>query len=125
MAEEEYLYQRLSYEVIGAAIEVHKTLGPGLPENVYQKAFERELTLRMIPFESEREIIVEYKGTSIAKFYLDLVVADKIVVELKALEKLAPVHESQLLTYLAASKLRLGLLFNFGEDTVRTKRLVR
>ena len=96
-----------------------------MPENVYQKAFERELTLRMIPFESEREIIVEYKGTSIAKFYLDLVVDDKIVVELKALEKLAPVHESQLLTYLAASKLRLGLLFNFGEDTVRTKRLVR
>lgn len=124
MARQDLLYERLSYEVIGAAIKMHKIIGPGLPENVYQKAFERELSLRRIPYSSQHQIDIEYKGEIIATYHLDLVVDNKIVVEHKAVDALAPVHDSQVLTYLAASKLRLGLLLNFGQTKIQTKRIV-
>lgn len=122
---EEYLYQELSHRVIGAAIEVHKTLGPGFPEQIYQAALERELTLSHIPYTAQQEVKVSYKGAVIATYYLDLVADGKIVLELKALSNLAPVHESQLIAYLKASGLRLGLLFNFGRQKLQTKRIIR
>ena len=87
--------------IIGAAIEVHRALGPGLLESAYEECLCRELTLRRVPFERQRQLPVEYKGLRLECSYrLDLVVADTVVVELKTVEALLPVHEAQLLTYL-------------------------
>lgn len=118
------IHADLSFAVIGAAMEVHKELGIGYPEKVYHAAFERELSLRGIPFISQQSIPVMYKGAVIAEYFLDLVVDNKIVVELKALSSLVPEHRSQVITYLKASKLPLGLLFNFGEQSLTYKRII-
>jgi GxxExxY protein len=120
----EYLYKELSYEIIGAAMEVHRELGPGFPEAVYQASLEQELDLRKIPFTSQSHVPVKYKGVVVADYYLDLVIDEKIDVELKALSDLAPVHEAQVLAYLKASGLRLGLLFNFGQPSLQTRRII-
>ena len=88
-------------EVIGAAIEVHRILGPGLLENVYEKCLCRELKLRNFPIENQKALAVNYKGVELDCGYrLDIVVPDKLIVELKACEILLPIHEAQLLTYL-------------------------
>jgi len=121
---DDLLYKQLAYDVIGAAMEVHSVLGPGFPEGVYQAAFEQELSLRNIPFVAQQHVQVAYKGTVIADYYLNLVVDGKIDVELKAVSELAPVHQSQVLSYLKASKLRLGLLINFGGTRLHYKRIV-
>lgn len=105
-------------------MEVHRLLGPGFLEEIYQKAFEKELRLRGIPFASQQHIEVFYKGDVIADYYLDLVIDGKIDIELKAVSKLAPVHQAQVLSYLKASRLRLGLLINFGETSLQYKRIV-
>jgi len=118
------IYKELAYSVIGAAMEVHRVLGPGFLEEVYQAALERELALRAVPFERQYHVQVCYKDAAIADYYLDLVVDGKIAVELKAVSQLAPVHDSQVLSYLKASGLRLGLLINFGEQSLRYKRIV-
>ena len=117
------LYKDLAYAVVGAAMEVHSILGPGFTETVYQTALERELTLRRIPFVAQKRIQVWYKDVLVADYYLDLVVDDKIDVELKAVDQLAPVHVSQVLSYLKASGLKLGLLINFGEARLRFQRI--
>lgn len=104
-------------------MEVHSILGPGFTETVYQTALERELTLRRIPFVAQKRIQVCYKDVLVADYYLDLVVDDKIDVELKAVDQLAPVHVSQVLSYLKASGLKLGLLINFGEARLRFQRI--
>ena len=104
----------LSREIIGAAIEVHRRLGPGLLESVYQQCLVRELRLRNIPCLTEVPLRVEYKGLEFDVAYrVDLVVANKVVVELKAVEKVLDVHEAQLLSYLRLQDKRLGLLINF------------
>ncbi|HPV07155.1 MAG TPA: GxxExxY protein [Aggregatilineales bacterium] len=123
-SEQAFLHKELTYAVIGAAMEVHRVLGPGFPEQVYQEALECELTLRHIPFESQRLVRVVYKGRSVADYYLDLVVDGKVVVELKAVGELASVHQSQVISYLKASGLRVGLLLNFGEQRLRYKRVI-
>ncbi len=108
-------YNGLSEQVIGAAIEVHRHLGPGLLESAYQRSLEAELTLRGIPFRSEELLPVEYKGIQLdCSFRVDLLVDDRLLVELKAAESILPVHVAQLLTYLRLYKLRLGLLINFN-----------
>jgi GxxExxY protein len=99
---------------IGAAIEVHKRLGPGLDETLYAAAMWRELTLRGVPFEKEVLVPVEYKGEIIGKKRIDLIVAGKIIVELKVVEILSPLHSAQLRTYLKITRLKLGLLINFN-----------
>lgn len=119
-----YLYKELSYAVIGAAIEVHKELGPGFPEAVYQASLEQELTLREIRYTSQFHIPVRYKNVVVADYYLDLVVDNKIDIELKAVSEPASIHEAQTLTYFKASGLRLGLLFNFGQKSLQTKRII-
>lgn len=124
MAMAEFLYKELSFEIIGAAMEVHNTLRPGFLEEVYQKGLEHELTLRGIPFVGQQHIQVSYKGVMLADYYLDFVVDGKIVVELKAVSELAPVHKAPLISYLRASHLRVGLLFNFGETSLRRERIV-
>jgi GxxExxY protein len=105
----------LSHHVVGAAIEVHRTLGPGLLESAYQECLCRELYLREIPYQRQVELPVEYKGTRLECAYrLDLVIEGLVIVELKSVEAVEPVHEAQLLTYLRLSGIWLGLLINFN-----------
>jgi GxxExxY protein len=103
-----------SGKVIGAAIEVHKNLGPGLLESAYHACLCRELELRGIPFQRQLMMALEYKGLRVENAYkIDVLIAGTVVVELKAVEAIDPVHEAQLLTYLRLSSLWLGLLINF------------
>ena len=102
--------------IIGCAIEVHGTLGPGLLESTYEICLCRELNLRGIPFERQVPIPVEYKGVKLDCGYrADLIVGGKILVEVKAVDQLAPIHEAQLLSYLKLGGLKVGLLINFNE----------
>jgi GxxExxY protein len=109
--------------VIGAAIEVHRKLGPGYQESVYEEALCIELSLRGIPFSRQHEVSVAYKGRQVGAGKVDLLVDDSLIVERKAVESLLPGHTGQVLSYLKASDLRLGLLLNFGapvmEDGIR------
>ena len=119
------LHKTESYKIIGVAMEVHKELGPGFLEAVYQEAFELELQRQDIPYEREKLLNVFYKGKKLNKHYsADFVCFDKIVVELKALGELSSNHEAQLLNYLKTSKLKLGLLLNFGTKSLQYKRLI-
>ena len=105
----------LSNIVIGAAIEVHKHLGPGLLESAYHQCLIRELSLKGIAFESEKPIPIEYKGINLdCSYRLDLMIESKLVVELKAVDSILPIHEAQMLTYLRLTGSRLGLILNFG-----------
>lgn len=100
--------------VIGAAIEVHRTIGPGVLESTYHKCLRRELSLRGIPFKSEVKLPLEYKGVILNQAYvIDLLVNEAVVVELKCVSKLLPIHECQLLTYMRLRGLEAGLLINF------------
>ena len=105
----------LTQEIIGAAIEVHRALGPGLLESAYEDCFCAELALRGLPFERQVDMPLNYKGTEVHTGYrIDVLVADTVVVELKAVEKLLPLHEAQLLTYLKLGGWWVGLLINFN-----------
>ncbi|MAU08635.1 MAG: GxxExxY protein [Anaerolineaceae bacterium] len=104
----------LSYEIIGAAIEVHRVLGPGLLESIYESALCVELEHRQIPYECQKEVSVLYKNQHVGVNRLDLLVADRVIVELKAVERLEPVHSAQLMTYMKITNKRLGLLINFN-----------
>jgi len=113
--------------VIGACIEIHKTLGPGLLESAYEECLCHELRLAGLGFERQRPLPVAYKGVQLDCGYrLDVVVENKLVVELKSVEMLAPIHEAQLLTYLKLSGLTVGLLINFNVPVLRRgiKRIV-
>ena len=117
----------LSGEIIGAAIEVHRLLGPGLLESAYELALERELVLRSMSVERQKAVPLEYKGIALGDgFRLDLLVNDQLVVEIKSVESLLPIHEAQLLTYLRLADKRLGLLINFNEKVIKegVKRIV-
>ena len=100
--------------VIGAAIEVHKHLGPGYLESVYEEALAFEFNLRSIPFERQKPVNVSYKGHSVGENRLDFLVGEYLIVELKAVEALGPIHQAQLISYLKAMNLQLGLLINFN-----------
>lgn len=105
----------LTFAVIGAAMEVHRILGPGLLESVYQRSMCHELSLRGILHEPQVRLPVNYKGLDLGDhLVLDILVDDRLVVELKAVDALASVHEAQLLTYLRLSRVRVGLLINFN-----------
>lgn len=105
----------ISKETIGAAIEVHRTLGPGLLESVYQNCLFLEFQSRNIRFKAQAIVPINYKGSLIEKdFVLDFLVEDQIVVELKSVETVLPIHEAQLLTYLKLADKPLGLLINFN-----------
>ncbi|BAY11939.1 GxxExxY protein [Calothrix sp. NIES-2098] len=106
--------ERLAYRVIGAAIEVHQILGPGFLEEVYHKALREEFRIRRIPHESEHSVKVSYKGCPVGEGRLDFLVADFLIVELKAVQNLTPIHEAQVLSYLKMTKYPLALLINFN-----------
>jgi GxxExxY protein len=119
--------KELSGEVIGAAIEVHRLLGPGLLESAYELALERELVLRGLSVERQKSVPLEYKGLALGDgFRLDLLIENCLIVEIKAVDRLLPIHEAQLLTYLRLSSTRFGLLINFNEKVLKAgiKRVV-
>ncbi len=122
----ELLLKEEVYAVIGAAMEVHSELGPGFSEAVYHEALEIELRERGISFESEKSIRIHYKGQLLKKeFFADLVCYVKVLVELKALDALTSKEEAQILNYLKASKMPVGLLINFGsKGNLEWKRFV-
>jgi len=103
----------LAHAVIGAAIEVHRNLGAGFQESVYEKALCVEFKLRGIPFERQRAVQIDYKGHEVGTGVIDLLVEGKLVVELKTVEELLPVHSAQVISYLKAMGAKLGLLLNF------------
>ncbi|MCB0061426.1 MAG: GxxExxY protein [Caldilineaceae bacterium] len=121
------LYQQEVYRFMGAAMEVHHVLGSGFAEPVYHEALAMECGWRGIPFLSEQQLTVTYKGTTLKKYYIaDIVAYDKIIVELKALKELTDKETAQLLNYLKATGFRVGLLINFGSSgKLEWKRLVR
>ena len=120
--ENDMIYPSETYAVIGAAMEVQNELGCGFAELVYHEALNIELGLRGIPFETEKLITITYKGHLLERTYeADLVCYDNIVVELKAVDKLKTEHTSQLLNYLKATNLPLGILINFGEKPLKFK----
>ena len=109
----------LTYKIIGCAMEVYKQLGPGLLECVYEQALKHELNLNNIPVETQVEIRVNYKGVNISEnLRLDLLVDDSVIVELKSVDELKPVHYKQLLTYLRLMDKKVGLLINFNTDNL-------
>lgn len=117
--EEQLRADAWSKQVIGAAIEVHRHLGPGLLESCYGTCLCRELELRQVPFRRQVPLPLEYKGTSVEWAYrIDILVDEILVLELKAVEKLERIHKTQLRTYLRLSNLWLGLLLNFNEETL-------
>lgn len=122
----ELLLKEEVFAIIGAAIEVHKKLGSGFLEPVYQEALEIELAWREVPFQSQYPLTIQYKGRPLRKEYVaDLVCFDQVIVELKALQQLSCREEAQLLNYLKATGLRVGLLINFGSHgKLEWKRMV-
>jgi GxxExxY protein len=114
MTQREYL-KDLVYQVNGAAIEVHRALGPGLLENIYQRCLVHELSLRKIDFKSEVNLPIYYKGAEInASLRCDFIIEDVLVVELKAVETVLPIHKAQLLTYMKLLRKPMGLMLNFN-----------
>ncbi|HKI34892.1 MAG TPA: GxxExxY protein [Gemmataceae bacterium] len=111
--------ERIAYEVIGAAIEVHRHLGPGFLEKIYERALVYELSLRGIHVEPQKDILVPYKDIQIPGQTLDILVCARVILELKAVSELAPIHQAQLLSYLKATGLRLGLLINFNVPVLK------
>jgi GxxExxY protein len=110
----------LTHAIIGAAIEIHRTLGPGLLEAVYEECLAREFTLRSIAFERQKPIPLVYKDLKLECGYrLDFLVSGRIVVEIKSIEAVAPIHESVMLTYLRLSGSQLGLLINFNVPVLK------
>lgn len=107
-------YNEISQEVIGAAIEVHRVLGPGFLESVYEQAMCEEFRLRDLTYSYQQGCIVNYKNVHVGEGRIDILVEHKIVVELKAVEALAPIRTAQVISYLKMMKLPLGLLFNFN-----------
>src|SRR5438876_11944961 len=121
----ELIYKDESFKIIGLCMEVHRELGKGHDEVIYKEALEHECGLHQVPFTRERPFSIQYKSIILPhKYRADFVVFDKILLEAKAVECLTDSHVKQVLNYLAASKLKLGLLVNFGEDSLTWKRVV-
>ncbi len=113
----------ITYAVIGAAMAVHKEIGPGFSEELYQRALAIGLAAEQVTYEREFPINVVFRGVVVGKYELDFVAGQQVVVELKALPALAPVHEQQVIAYLAASGLPVALLINFGATRLEYKRI--
>jgi GxxExxY protein len=119
------IYKKESYTIIGACMEVHGHLGCGFLEAVYQEALNIELQKREIPFEQEKRLKIFYKDHLLSKKYLaDFVCYDKIILEIKAIDKLKAEHMSQVINYLKITNYKLGLLVNFGAESLQYKRVV-
>lgn len=120
-----FIHGELTYTLIGAAMEVHQQLGPGLLESVYQKALAYELQQRHVLFVEQQHLPVWYKQIVVGDFIADFVVEQSLIIEIKAIDKLHPNHIAQTLNYLAITRLNIALLLNFGSISLQYKRLVR
>jgi GxxExxY protein len=118
------LYPDLSYEIMAAVYEVHNQLGPGFTENIYETALVQELKTRGIACERQKTVRITYKGKPIGTYRLDLLVEQKIILEIKAVSALTDAFKAQLVAYLKATNLRLGILINFGTPKVTYQRIV-
>ena len=120
------IHEDETYSIIGAALKVHQELGNGFLEAVYQEALEKEFRLRNIPYKREVPIKIYYKNEPLEKCYIaDFICYDKIIVELKALSGLNTEHQGQMINYLTATRLKVGLLINFGKQNLEHKRIVK
>ncbi len=119
----EILYPELSYSIMEIAYEIHNQLGPGFTEEMYEQAFIYELESRGIPYERQKVISVGYKGKPLGTYRLDLVIDSKIIVELKAVAQINDLFREQVRSYLRATKMKLGLLINFGNIRVESVRI--
>ena len=119
----ELLYKELTFAVIGAAMEVHRILGPGFLEAVYQLALERELTLRGIVFEKQVRLPVTYKDAFVGEYIADFIIDGKLIVEIKSVSNFNSQHQAQAMHYLAATGCRLALLLNFGTGSLEHRRV--
>jgi GxxExxY protein len=117
-------FEDLSKKIIGAAIRVHRELGPGFLESIYEEALKVEFSKNAFKFESQKEIKIEYLGVEVGVHRLDLVVENIIIIELKAVKELADIHFAQLRSYLKATGLKVGLLLNFAKPSLEIKRVV-
>lgn len=117
-------FDGLSKKIIGVAIEVHKELGPGFLESIYEEALKVGMSKHKFQFEAQKEIKIEYLGVEVGLHRLDLIIENKIVVELKAVKEFTDIHFAQLRSYLRATGLKVGLLFNFAKPTLEIKRIV-
>ena len=121
----EVLFKKESYSIIGAAMEVHRTLGKGFLESVYQESLGLEFNKRQVPFSKEQNLELFYKGEKLSKYFVaDFICFDKIILELKSVSFLTNDHEAQVFNYLKATKLNLALLINFGANSLQYKRIV-
>ena len=125
MEDDSYPHQELTEKIIGAAIEVQKVLSSGFLESVYQKALEKELTLCNIPFRSLASIDVYYKGDLVGTHIPDLIIDDKVVVELKAVKEINDAMRAQVLSYLYATGYQIGLIINFSKPVIDVKRVIK
>jgi GxxExxY protein len=121
---EKHGFEILSKKIIGAAIEVHKELGPGFLENISEEALKLELTKAKISYESQKEVKIKYLDTEIGTHRLDMLVENQVIVELKATREFSDIHFAQLRSYLKATRLKVGLLLNFAKPTLEIKRIV-
>jgi len=121
----ELIHKELTFAVIGAAMEVHRILGPGFLEAVYQAALERELTLRAVPFEKQVKLPVKYKEVIVGDYFADFIIDGKLIVEIKAVSNFNSQHQAQAMHYLAATGLHLALLLNFGTGSLEHRRVIK
>ena len=119
-----FIYKDLTYKIIGCAMEVHKLLGIGFLESVYEAALRLEFKKSNLPFESQVEFPVIYREEMIKTFICDLVVDKKVIIELKAIKQITDLERAQLLNYLKVTKLKVGLLINFGTQSLQYERIV-
>ena len=119
----EMVLKDVTFQIIAAVIEVHKILGFGFLENVYERALLKELNMRGLKAEAQKEVKVTYKGDIVGSYFADIVVNDEIILELKSVEHLNNSHKAQLLNYLKGTGLKLGFLVNFGKEKAEYKRL--
>jgi len=124
VAESDLLYHDLTREIIGASMEVHSKLGQGFLESVYEEVLAIEFDLRGVRYERQKGIDVFYKGLLAKQFVCDFLVGEKVLVEVKAIKAITSVEEAQILNYLRATGVEVGLLMNFGEQSLKYKRLV-
>jgi GxxExxY protein len=119
-----YPHKELTEKIIGAAFEVHRELGHGFLEKVYETALLRELEHRSVRAAAQVEIEVRYKGQSVGLYYADILVDNSVICEIKAVDAISSAHEAQLLHYLKATGIKVGLLLNFGSRRLQVKRMV-
>lgn len=115
---------KLTQRIIGIAIEVHKLIGPGFIERIYEQALRREFIKNKVNFESQKQIKIKYKDTELGIQQIDFIIEDEIILEIKAVSQINSIHIAQLISYLKAIERRLGLILNFARDRIEIKRVV-